>query len=289
MKITLLLILSTALFLSVEKEKHGKNYKKALKVLNGFCSYVPSGNSVLEGDTTSVQSFYMSKTEITNIQYREFLAYLKQHNKLDEWKSAQVDSSMWTTKNSMNSKYETYYHAHPAYNDYPVVNVSRANAEAYCAWLNRMYDSISNGEMKIKFRIPTHAEYIRAARGDNHMWVYPWGGRYLQNTKGEVLCNFLRLDETNITRVDDGYAVKVLPNYGMAGVYDILAPAKSYWPNDFGIYNLSGNCSEIIADKEILVGGNWSSPGYDVRIESEMPYTGASPKTGFRVVATILN
>lgn len=289
MKITLLLLLSTTLFLSAGKEKHGKNYKKALKVLNGFCSYVPSGAMVLADDTTRVQAFFMSKTEITNLQYREFLHYLKQHNRIDEWQAAQVDSSRWSTSNSMNSKFETYYHGHPAYNNHPVVNITRENAEAYCEWLSMMYDSISMGEMKIKFRIPTHAEYIRAARGDNHMWVYPWGGRYLQNTKGQVLCNFLRLDATNISHSETGYEVKILPNYGMASVYDILAPAKSYWPNEFGLYNLSGNCGEIISDKDIVVGGNWSSPGYDVRIESEIPYTGASPKTGFRVVASLLN
>lgn len=48
-----------------------------MKVLQSFCELVPSENTVIEGDTVSVQSFYRSSAEITNFQYAEFLSDLK--------------------------------------------------------------------------------------------------------------------------------------------------------------------------------------------------------------------
>ena len=69
---------------------------------------------------------------------------------------------------------------------------------------------------------------------------------------------------------------------------DVLAPSKSYWPNDFGIYNMNGNASEMISDGEFVVGGDWRSPGYDIRNESIKAYNGPSPEIGFRIVASYI-
>jgi formylglycine-generating enzyme required for sulfatase activity len=285
-KIVLFSSVSIFLLMSAEKSPDKRSLKRSKKLVESFCAFIPSGLTVIDGDTSSVQAFYMSKTEITNSQYNEFLAYLKRNKRFDDLKIAQVDSSKWNQGSSLNSKYAEYYHGHPAYKEYPVVNITREGAEMYCEWLTMYYDSLSNGTLKLKFRLPLREEHVRAARGDNHDHVYPWGGIYLRNTQGQPLCNFVRLDETNITKSDRGYEVKLLPNYSMAGVFDILAPAKSYWPNEFGIYNLSGNASELIAKEEKALGGDWSSPGYDVRITSEKAYAGASPMIGFRVVAS---
>ena len=68
----------------------------------------------------------------------------------------------------------------------------------------------------------------------------------------------------------------------------IIAKAESYYPNEFGFYNLNGNVSEMISDSEKAVGGDWTCPGYDVRIESEKEFKEAHPTVGFRVVATYL-
>jgi formylglycine-generating enzyme required for sulfatase activity len=69
---------------------------------------------------------------------------------------------------------------------------------------------------------------------------------------------------------------------------DITAPVKSYWPNGYGLYNMNGNVAEMISDKNVVVGGSWYDPGFDVRNESEKPYNGAARTVGFRVVATVV-
>jgi formylglycine-generating enzyme required for sulfatase activity len=75
---------------------------------------------------------------------------------------------------------------------------------------------------------------------------------------------------------------------GYSGSYtDLTAPVRSYWPNDYGIYNMNGNVAEMVADKDIVAGGSWNDTGYDVRNKSEKPYKGAARTIGFRVVATV--
>lgn len=288
--ITVTSILLLGITLSLQKEKHSKAYRKTFKILKGFCSYVPSGKALVQKDSVSVQAFYMSKTEISNFNYQEFLSFLKKKGRVDELQKASIDSSLWNTPSGLNNKMKDFYHSHPAYRNYPVVNISKEGAQLYCDWLTEMYDSLSGGEMKIKFRLPTKAEFIRAARGEHHYRAYPWGGPYLRDSKGMILCNFLRLDATNIARTENGFEVKLIPNQAMSTTYmDILAPVKSYWPNEFDIYNLSGNASEMLGDVDEVVGGDWRSPGYDVRIESTRKYTGPEPTTGFRVVAVLVN
>lgn len=273
--------------------------KTAKKQLDEFCAYVPSGETLNEKDTVSVQGFYISKGEVTNFQYAEFLYDLKRRGDFDKLKIAQIDTNNWTTELKWgNEAYAEHYHDHPAYRDYPVVNISKAAAQLYCEWLTEKYDSISGGELKLKFRIPTHVEWLRAAKGDNHNRVYSWNGAYLRKQDGNkhfygsIQANCIRNGAECITRNQETGKLEVtLENVPYmfdhsTETSDVTAPSISYWPNDFGIYNMNGNVSEMISDKELVVGGDWRSPGYDIRNESTRAYKGSSVTVGFRVVAT---
>jgi len=269
------------------------SFKSAKKSLEEFCNYIPSGSTIILNKDVSIQAFYMSTTEITNFQYAEFLHSLKKNGELEKLAIAQVDSSKWSSSfpNTYLKPMQEYYFRHPAYRDYPVVNVSKEGAVLYCEWLTKVYDSLSNGELRLKFRIPTRTEWIYAANGGDVNLKYAWGGPFIRNAKGSVLANFTQVGAENITRdpsTGKFIVVKNLRTLPITDDADITAPAQSYWPNDFGLYNMNGNVAEMVADGNFAVGGDWHSPGYDIRNESIKAFDSSHPTVGFRVVASFL-
>jgi sulfatase modifying factor 1 len=262
-----------------------KQQKNLIKVLNTNYAFVAADSAV-------AHDFIIFKTEVSNLSYREFLYDLKQQGAMDKWKLASVDSSRWATKNWTNSAYIEHYHKHPAYNNYPVVNVSKEGAEMYCEWLTEKVNSTLKGTSKIIFRLPTQKEWIKAAKGKLELSIYAWGGYRLHNAEGSYMCNCLAFGGECISRDSTGnYVYRRVDNnqYFFSGDYaDITAPVKSYWPNGYGLYNMNGNVAEMISDKNVVVGGSWNDPGYDVRNESEKLYTGAARTVGFRMVATVV-
>jgi formylglycine-generating enzyme required for sulfatase activity len=271
-------------FLSAQSSDK-KNRKNVIKAINEHYVFIPA-DSIIQHD------YIIFKTEVSNLNYREFLYDLKKNGDLDKYKIAQIDSALWSTKNWNNSAYENYYHMHFAYNHYPVVNITREGAELYCEWLTEKVNSLLNGSSKIIFRLPTHAEWLKAAKGKLELASYAWGGYRLQNAEGSYMCNCIAFGGECISRDSTGnYKVEKVSydHIGVTGDYaDITAPVKSYWPNGYGLYNVNGNVAEMIADKRIVAGGSWNDPGYDVRNESFKNYTGAARNVGFRVVATIV-
>lgn len=288
------LSLFTLLFLAVlflESGKYNKAKEKYFeKTMNKSFAYVPSGDAFVEQKKISIQAFYISKTEITNKDYLEFLNDLKSKGELEKWKIAQIDSSKWNMKNSMNESYTKYYHNHPAYENYPVVNISHEAAILYCNWLSEKYNELL-GTKEFVFRLPKKEEFVRAGRGDSELFNYSWGSNSVRNKEGQIQCNFLRFGSESIHENEESGKYEIIPVFEtiLHGGYDVLAPAKSYWPNQFGIYNLNGNAAEMIDEKGFALGGSWKNTGYDVRLESQSLYEQSNPMTGFRVVMTPLS
>ncbi len=288
MKYILLMGLSIPLALLLTSH-NTKIDRKTKKALNEGYTFVPSGSLKLHQDSVTIQSFIMLRGEITNIHWKEFLSDLKSKGEVEKLTICQVDSAKWNGKGASMNPYAEFYHTHPAYNQYPVVNISKEAAELYCLWLTENFLPNKVGQTKLQFRLPTHNEWIYAAKGGSKTGAYAWGTFYLQNQKGQFQCNFVRLGAENITRDSNSrYTVKTNLNNSSEYVNyaDVTAPSKSFWPNAFGLYNMNGNVAELIADKHIVAGGSWRDPGYDVRNESFQPYEGPRPTVGFRVVAT---
>lgn len=249
---------------------------KVPKTLKKNFSVIPTGLAVTSGDTVSVQSFFISKWEVTNSEYRTFLADLKASNKLNEYKMALPDTSQWIMKGATMNAFKDYYFSHPAYDNYPVVNITYENAVKYCEWFTEKCNANPRNAQKLKFRLPLREEFLRACRGDKHNNLYSWDGSNLRNSKGLILCNHTRVDSTA------GVAGNLYDNA------DITAPSKSYWPNDFNIYNLNGNVAEMLHEKGNAIGGSWGNRAEDVTNESISKYEGPSPMVGFRMVATVV-
>lgn len=276
---------------SVEKEKKTKAEKRTMKTLNSFTNFIPSGVIYDDVDTLSVNSFYMSTTEVTNLEYLEFLYSLKQNGKTDLYNKYAVDTSQWTEQFPMAflEPMEQYYHNHPAYFDYPVVNVSKEAAIAYCEWLTEHYKGMSENELDITFRLPTQKEWVYASNGSGDINSYSWGGNGVTDSGGNYLANFSTFGPENITRDQNGELIIDTTSF-----YDLTkdghtytAPVYSFLPNEFGLYNMNGNVSEMLLDGDEAIGGNWHSPGADIKNTSVQSFSTPEPTIGFRVVAVV--
>jgi gliding motility-associated lipoprotein GldK len=121
------------------------------------------------------------------------------------------------------------YFSHPAFANYPVVGVTWRQAKAFTAWRTNLYQAtaISRGISRLPYELPSEAEFEYAARGGRIGNDYPWGGPYIRNAKGCLMANF-KPGRGNY--VDDGGTFTVSVN--------------SYFPNDFGLFNMAGNVAE---------------------------------------------
>ena len=132
---------------------------------------------------------------------------------------------------SFNDPLTEKYFWHSAYDNYPVVGVNWKQARAFCVWrtefLNAHLRSKKGGIDLAEFRLPTEAEWEWAARGGYSLNPYPWGGPYTRNEKGCFLANFKPLRGNYIA---DG------------GLRTVIA--AHYPPNDWGLYDMSGNVAE---------------------------------------------
>ncbi|NJN78175.1 MAG: SUMF1/EgtB/PvdO family nonheme iron enzyme [Saprospiraceae bacterium] len=91
-------------------------------------------------------NLFMDETEISNINYREYLYWTKSifGEESTNYTSALPDTLVWN--NAILSYGEPYiatYFRHPAYNDYPVVGVSYEQAKKYAQWRSdRVFEQI---------------------------------------------------------------------------------------------------------------------------------------------------
>ncbi|MEO6883541.1 MAG: SUMF1/EgtB/PvdO family nonheme iron enzyme [Bacteroidia bacterium] len=253
----------------------------------------------------TVSSFYMDETEVTNLDYLEYLHWTNRvfsANFPQIYTKALPDTLVWRSKLAYNEPYVNYYLRHPAYRDYPVVGVNWLQANDFCKWrtdrvnefilmregiidinpnasdadyfntdeylagkwtgqiktpLPSLDPNTDTRQVKMEdgiflpdYRLPTEAEWEYAAYGligNTHgelitdRRIYPWNGHWVRNPDdkwiGQMLGNFVRSNGDYM---------------GAAGwlndAADVTAPVYSYWPNDYGLYNMAGNVSEWVMD-----------------------------------------
>lgn len=216
-----------------------------------------------------------------------FLQHLLATGRQDLFRQYEVDSAQWNNVNG--NALVRHYHRHPAYAQYPAVNISYEAAQAYCQWLTTAYNiSPKRNFRKVQFHLPTEEEWIKAAEGGRSQAMFPWGNFYLRNSKGQFLCNFKHISDANVYADSLGQPVVAQPMKGVNDRAIYTATVKSFEPNDFGMYNACGNVSEMVAEKAFTKGGSWNSYGAYVQIRSKETYKGPSPQVGFRVFMKVL-
>jgi len=248
-------------------------------------AYIPAGTCQTGELVSSFQPFLMLNHEVTNGEYREFLHYLKIENRLEDLVVATPDTNAWNFSEGVYLEpMAEYYFSHPAYGDYPVVNITAKGAALYCAWQTEQLRKIHGDKITVK--LPTSPQWIYAASGGLERNQYSWSGMGLRDEKGNFRANYYTVGEESITRAEDG-KFTVSPETSHSLIIDgnfYMAQAISYKPNGYELYNMCGNVAELVGDGSTAKGGDWYSPGYDIRIHSSKKVDKAVPFVGFRPV-----
>jgi len=89
----------------------------------------------------TVNSFFMDKTEVANVHYREYMYWIGQvfDPESDPKNQAIIDAALpdtlvWRSELAFNEPYVEYYFRHPSYNFYPVVGITWEQAHDFCIW-----------------------------------------------------------------------------------------------------------------------------------------------------------
>jgi len=227
-----------------------------------------------------INDFYMDVHPVTNEQFAEFLNKTKPPEGPDGARDWLV--VLRTDLNDPERKHwwpteiayeKGKYVAYKGYRDHPVISVSWNAAYEYCEWAEK--------------RLPTEAEWEKAARGGLKGKKFVWG------------------NEIPTSEIIHG---KVWDNNRHAAP---LGPAKSGRPNGYGLYNMAGSVWEWCFDWyhadyyvnsmrkdpqgpesgrfKVVRGGSWfnNAPGLRVALRNFLDFMALDETTGFRCVSDV--
>jgi len=234
---------------------------------------IPGGKSLLGTDnpqvladeegpsrTVRLKPFFIDTTAVTNRRFAQFVAatgyqteaerlgdsfvfkgFLPPDSYLDKSVAAapwwrMVEGANWRCLSGPEQNT-------PIRPDDPVVHISWNDATAFAEWAGG--------------RLPSEAEWEHAARGGLGDVMFPWGDQAPDET-GFFPCNIWQGTFPDHNTEGDGY-------FG-------IAPAKSFAPNGYGLYNMAGNVWE------------WTAQAFKVKSLRKDIRAAHQGKTGFKVV-----
>jgi formylglycine-generating enzyme required for sulfatase activity len=265
-----------------------------VKTPSGTFSYgtveaiTPEAQQMTRKGKYSVSGFYMSNHEVTNREYNTFLAELKKSG-VDNWEKLIPDTTVWRDKLSFGEPYMELYFQHPAYNNYPVIGVSHEQAKYYCEWLTERYNQTKKRKYtKAVFRLPTENEWSYAAMGGWDLTRVSVVGNKLRDEKGQWAANFKVVPQWALEKNNVEGSELIAPprrEFESNRNFPISETVKTYPPNAYGLYNMSGNVEEMVSQVGVSKGGSWEDTGFYLQIAVYETYgvDEVSKSRGFRV------
>ncbi|MHC4676601.1 MAG: formylglycine-generating enzyme family protein [Planctomycetota bacterium] len=285
--------------------------------------FAPEGyDDELPVHSVLVDSFFMSKFEITNQQYCDYLnsaypaqlkvvsgvVYASSDDPCDypycDTYSADDDSQI----DFSDPDFSVREKGGRDMSDDPMVQVSWYGSVAYCNWRSSKegYETCYNLSTwvcdfsKNGYRLATEAEWEYAARGGLSGKRFPWSDPNISHSQANYYANPLIPYDENPT---PGYH----PDW-IDGIYPYTSVVGSFWPNGYGLYDMAGNvwewCNDWYASDyydtspfdnptgpasdtlRVLRGGRWGSAASYCRVAGRNGYhpDSRSHSYGFRIV-----
>lgn len=261
-KLQVVLVLFLCMFIVMPIQGKGLMFKNAKKIEKTLKEISPK--------------LFAAETEVSNIQYQEFLSDLLLHNRIDDYKKCLPDSTAWELlSDTISACFEYFYnyHSSESYQFYPVVNISFEAAEMFCKWLTDKYNTSSKKKFKkVEIKLPDDEQWLKIA-GNLNTPPYAWCSSALYDSKGGARVRLRFIDKSNLFKKD----FPAIP-----------APVKSFPVWLYGLYNIHGNVAEMLDIKGKAKGGSWYDIPENAVLSKTQIFNGPDPRIGFRYFMVVI-